>query len=496
FSGEAEEDAPTWVAHYHPPEGRAARGLRLFHTPSGHWLVGGHVGGLGYRTRPLALLFDDRSTLLRDVAFRHPDFQEIQPRAFAMDSQARLVMGGYGAPVGPGTHDIISARFSVLSTAGLPTFSQTPQSITMAEGSNGVLQASVSGASPLSFQWRLNGSNIPGATTTQLTVRPPDIGTHGDYSLAVSNAGGTVVSGSARVRVVSRVQVMHQPGSMVVIAGESAALGVSATGHGLLRYQWRRNGQVIPGAEDSELRFSSVSESDAGEYTVEVTDRWSSVISEVASLRISEAAHLAFRSELPQPAVLRFPQYGLMRKDSAGRIYSAYSGAGVTLHRSDGSAEWNTPFLGELAAMDVSADGKVILSGFVDTAQEDYLVTLYRANGSVAWSRSYGGSAGGYDRAVAAAFDPVGNVLVTGWGGVERAGDQPAFVTLKYSSSGQQLWKAVYRGPNNAQGTPGALGVNSSGKVLVAGHSPGEGIQRFGDLVVVQYDSLGRQNWE
>ncbi len=60
-----------------------------------------------------------------------------------------------------------------------------------------------------------------------------------------------------------------------------------ADGVPLLSYQWRFNGADIPGATESVLRLDPVTESEAGDYSVVVTDRFGAAESPAARLFVT-----------------------------------------------------------------------------------------------------------------------------------------------------------------------------------------------------------------
>jgi hypothetical protein len=82
-----------------------------------------------------------------------------------------------------------------------PAVITQPQDQSVILGSNAVFQAEVSGTPPLSFQWRRDSTDLPGATAPALSftnVQPADAGS---YQLFVSNAFGSVTSAVARLTV-------------------------------------------------------------------------------------------------------------------------------------------------------------------------------------------------------------------------------------------------------------------------------------------------------
>ncbi|HWH67822.1 MAG TPA: M6 family metalloprotease domain-containing protein, partial [Candidatus Sulfotelmatobacter sp.] len=58
------------------------------------------------------------------------------------------------------------------------------------------------GSPPLSYQWRLNGTDLPGATSTSLTIANPSTRDAGVYSVRISSPYGSVLSAEAYLGVV------------------------------------------------------------------------------------------------------------------------------------------------------------------------------------------------------------------------------------------------------------------------------------------------------
>ncbi len=141
------------------------------------------------------------------------------------------------------------------------------------------------GASPLSYQWQQDGTNISGATNSLLEL--PNLATSvaRTYSVAVSNTLGTVTSASVQLPPAWRHPVvLLQPQSGGVICGDPASFQTSANGTTPLSYQWQFNGVNILGATNLALVLASVTGSNAGNYTVVVTNSSGSATSQVAVL--------------------------------------------------------------------------------------------------------------------------------------------------------------------------------------------------------------------
>ena len=79
-----------------------------------------------------------------------------------------------------------------------PVITLQPQSVTnAAPGALVIFQAQATGDEPLTYQWRLNGANLPGETNAQLKILTAQISDAGSYTLVVANGIGFAVSAPA-----------------------------------------------------------------------------------------------------------------------------------------------------------------------------------------------------------------------------------------------------------------------------------------------------------
>ncbi|HEY0550652.1 MAG TPA: immunoglobulin domain-containing protein [Verrucomicrobiae bacterium] len=81
--------------------------------------------------------------------------------------------------------------------------------------------------------------------------------------------------------------INSQPQSRTVNPGDTATFGVTAGGVQPLRYQWRLNGQKIPGATNSTLVFANAQSTNGGSYSVAVMNNLGAVQSRAAVLLVS-----------------------------------------------------------------------------------------------------------------------------------------------------------------------------------------------------------------
>ncbi|QYM79662.1 putative Ig domain-containing protein [Horticoccus luteus] len=81
--------------------------------------------------------------------------------------------------------------------------------------------------------------------------------------------------------------ITSQPVAQVAVAGGSAVFSIKVTGTAPIFYQWQKNGQPIAGATSATLTLSNVQSSDAGAFTVVVTNSTGTVTSQSATLTVN-----------------------------------------------------------------------------------------------------------------------------------------------------------------------------------------------------------------
>lgn len=117
----------------------------------------------------------------------------------------------------------------------------------------------------------------------------------------VSNPYGSVYSIDVAVSVSVAPAITRQPQSASVAVGSPVSLAVQATGTPALTYQWLKGGLPILGANGSSLIIPSALRSDAGSYSVRVTNSAGEVTSVPAALLVTPASalsNLSVRSSL------------------------------------------------------------------------------------------------------------------------------------------------------------------------------------------------------
>ena len=166
-----------------------------------------------------------------------------------------------------------------------------PSSRVLAAGGSVTFTVEAIGVAPLTYQWRKNGIDIPGATAATFSLINVSVSQAGSYSVVVSNPTGSVVSQPAQLTLAAEPVIAASPMSRVAALGRSATFSVSATSALPMAYQWFKDGTPIPGATSATYTLGAVTAADAGTYTVAVSNAVGTVTGVGAVLTV-DAAYL------------------------------------------------------------------------------------------------------------------------------------------------------------------------------------------------------------
>jgi hypothetical protein len=178
---------------------------------------------------------------------------------------------------------------------GSPQILQPPVGLTAYTGRNVTLQAQVVGAAPLSYQWLLNGTNVPGATNTSLVLSNVQFASAGGYQLFVSNSINTALSLAAPLTVVSNNTLTFLTQTTTGVTnyqGSKISLdGITVLGNGPLSYQWffsttNKNYTAVPGATSDTLTMDPALAVGSGNYYLAASNLVGGVTSAPVNVRV------------------------------------------------------------------------------------------------------------------------------------------------------------------------------------------------------------------
>jgi len=183
-----------------------------------------------------------------------------------------------------------SIRFIAALLAALLLGAGSAFAISANVGQSATLTASCSGTAPFTYQWYKDATAITGATSATYAIASLATGDTGSYTVKITNSLGSATSTATSLSVSAVVlapSISTQPASSTVTAGSAASFSVVAAGTAPFTYQWYKDAVAITGATASTLSLSAASASDAGSYTVKVTNSAGNITSNAVTLTVN-----------------------------------------------------------------------------------------------------------------------------------------------------------------------------------------------------------------
>jgi hypothetical protein len=152
-------------------------------------------------------------------------YHEITSEAFtatATDLELAFIKGA--AQSGDSTAVIDNVAVLPLAAGTKPAMTLQPKSVTVFLGQAASFTGRALGSVPVTYQWRLDGAPLAGATSTLLALPAVQFADEGDYTLVASNGSGSVTSAVARLSLLETIPSLHNSGidaSGLPIAGGS-----------------------------------------------------------------------------------------------------------------------------------------------------------------------------------------------------------------------------------------------------------------------------------
>ncbi|MBA4147413.1 MAG: immunoglobulin domain-containing protein, partial [Verrucomicrobia bacterium] len=177
-----------------------------------------------------------------------------------------------GTTAGDAWFDDINAEYF-----GVPVITTQPVSKTVNAGAT--VNFTVTAINNVtSYQWRKDGINISGATSSSLVSQNVTGSNSGEYTVVVANGVGSVISTVAILTVIDPPVFVTAPANQVANPGSEVTFHAVVSGTPPFTYLWKKNGVTltddgnIAGSDSDHLILSNVTEDDAAEYTVIVSN--------------------------------------------------------------------------------------------------------------------------------------------------------------------------------------------------------------------------------
>ena len=168
-----------------------------------------------------------------------------------------------------------------------PIIITQPQSLKVNAGDNASFTVTASGTTPLSYQWSLNGTNISGATTSNVTISNVAQTDLGNYTVEVSNAFGSTNSSNALLSMYPFIETPFT--GAITYWGKDVTLSVAGWGTGPLHYQWFKDGVALSNGTNQTLFLPAIQFTNAGLYSVVLSSPLGSVTNKPAQVVVNPA---------------------------------------------------------------------------------------------------------------------------------------------------------------------------------------------------------------
>jgi hypothetical protein len=176
------------------------------------------------------------------------------------------------------------AAASGLAQGTAPVIFLSPSNRVAALGGSVTFSVNATGAPPLFYRWLKDGALMPGRTNRLLTLTSLAAADAGFYAAVVTNSFGSVTSTPASLTLTGAPPSIFLPATNVLLCA-STTLSVAVVGSPQLHYQWRLNGQDLPGQNANSISIPG-HPSNAGNYSVVVTNNYGAATSAIVTVEL------------------------------------------------------------------------------------------------------------------------------------------------------------------------------------------------------------------
>jgi hypothetical protein len=180
--------------------------------------------------------------------------------------------------------DGAKVAFYSLTRYHAPSITNQPASLAVGFGSNATFTVGASGNGSLSYQWLFNVTNsLAGATNASVTITNVAGANGGNYTVVVSDSTSSFSSVTSSIASLTvsgggtGPSITKGPTNQTLASGNNATFTVAAGGTAPLNYQWWFNtNNILAGATNVSLTITNVFSTNAGSYSVVVTNPYGS----------------------------------------------------------------------------------------------------------------------------------------------------------------------------------------------------------------------------
>ncbi|HEV7925683.1 MAG TPA: immunoglobulin domain-containing protein, partial [Verrucomicrobiae bacterium] len=175
-----------------------------------------------------------------------------------------------------------------LYSINTPDIAVQPVSESVDDNTSATFSVTATGAAPLTYQWQFDGTNIANATSSTYTISDAGPGNAGTYTVVVSNPYGPLTSDPATLTVYTTPRLTQGPVGEIADPGAAVTFTAAATGAQPLSYLWYFNDELIQNSAVPAVTLNNLQLSQAGDYTVAVSNSFGAVTSTIAILNVWE----------------------------------------------------------------------------------------------------------------------------------------------------------------------------------------------------------------
>lgn len=199
------QNRPTWALPIH--QLLVANKVTIFFQGHDHIWVHQQLDGVTYQA--LGSPANPNYSLFNSDAYatgeRFPDSGYTRVTVATGGVKVEYVRTYLPADEGPGkVNGTVAFSYTVGTPAeqtGVPVIASQPRAQAVAAGSAVTFSVSATSALPLSYQWRRNGVDLPGATTAVLGIPRAQAADAGDYTVVVRTSASAVTSTAATLTI-------------------------------------------------------------------------------------------------------------------------------------------------------------------------------------------------------------------------------------------------------------------------------------------------------